>query len=122
MSELGRIAAALLMGAFFMFVFAGRVLPKDTGQWNAVPQEIRTWFKGLKNGNGTICCDESDAMPLSESEWRITDTGKFEVQVGGRWFLVPDHAVLSVPNRLGSALLFINSFGHIFCFLPGSLS
>ena len=117
----GLIAVAI-MGGFFIAVFSGVALPKDNGQWEKVPQDIREWFKGLKNNAGVPCCDFSDGHQIDSSDWWIDDRGRFVVRFGGREFLIPEDKVITVPNRIGVALLFINEHGHVYCFLAGSLS
>ncbi len=117
----GLIAVAI-MGGFFIAVFSGVALPKDNGQWEKVPPQIREWFRGLKNDQGVPCCSEADGHQLGDDDWKIDDSGRFLVRLDGRWFQVPQDKVLNIPNRIGVAILWISTDGHIYCFLPASLS
>jgi hypothetical protein len=49
---------AVLAAAFMLLAFAWTLdgWAFDRGQWNHDP-ETSAWFKSLKNGNGTSCCD-----------------------------------------------------------------
>ena len=57
----------------------------DNGQYNDVPDHIRSWFKSVRSPHGVPCCDISDGhrtaydirsdgywVPI-EGEWRIYD-------------------------------------------------
>lgn len=107
------------MGGFFIAIFSGVALPKDNGQWGNIDPETKAWFESLKDKNGIGCCDTSDGTRVEDPDWRVTDTGRYEIKIGDRWFLIPPEAVLDGNNRVGFAIVWIAG-GKIRCFLPGS--
>jgi hypothetical protein len=82
---------------------------------------LREWFNGLSSPAGGICCHNFDGISLEEDSWR-TANGSYEVYVHGVWIVVPPMNVVTVPNRLGRAHLWLRTDGTVRCFIPGSLS
>lgn len=106
-----RILAALLM-------LATPALARDDGRYAQSP--LKEWVRGLKDKNGTPCCDEADGEDVEG--WDTTG-GIYRVKVKGEWLEVPDAALLAIPNRLGFARAWVYySEGkvRIRCFLPGA--
>ena len=97
-----------------------------TGKWANDP--LRPWFEALKNKEGLVCCVEADGHPLDESEWDIKDN-TYRVFIQGEWIVVPDHAVISGPNKFGKAIVWVwpqevlawsdSASNFIRCFIPG---
>jgi hypothetical protein len=50
--------ALLLLGA--LIFAAGTARAVDRGQFENIPDDIRAWFKGVRNPDGVPCCDTSD--------------------------------------------------------------
>jgi hypothetical protein len=112
-----------------LVVAAAVILIRDpTGKWAGNPLE--PWFQSLQNNLGRYCCAEADGHPLDEGEWDIKDN-KYRVFIEGEWIVVPDHAVISGPNKFGRAIVWIRKDAHIasgelhditriHCFIPGS--
>ena len=80
-----------------------------------------------------VCCNEYDGRP-PEAIWELSDgtipNVHYKVQIEGMWVNVPDEAVLDVPNKFGTAVVWysMTRYGNekppsffIRCFLPGQL-
>lgn len=90
--------------------------------------DLNDWFNGLRSEGGGLCCSMNDGAVL-EAEDVTIENNQWKVRIDGKWILVPDKSVLSVPNRYGRALVwplqYTDSTGHkqtygIRCFLPGA--
>jgi hypothetical protein len=88
------------------------------------------WFRGLKNKNGTSCCNESDChreknadgTPTGKFRWRNAQDGEgYEIQMtpGGSWVKVPEYAVNpdNADNPSNGALACFTTY-TIYCFVP----
>jgi len=53
-----RFAQIVLLAC--LSALASGALAFDNGQYDNVPPDIRTWFKGVIAPNGVPCCDISD--------------------------------------------------------------
>jgi hypothetical protein len=87
---------------------------------------LQPWFESLRNKLGLYCCAKADGHVLDDGEWDTKDNN-YRVFVQGRWFVVPDDAVLSGPNKFGKAIVWFRNYPgrttpdtRILCFLPGS--
>jgi hypothetical protein len=76
------------------------------------------WVKSLRNKNGMGCCDEADGFKVEDPDWRNVGN-EYEVKLEGKWVRLEDHQILTDPNRLGFAMVWIWR-GNITCFLPGA--
>ena len=93
---------------------------RDYGQYNHIAPQVRDWVKGLKDRGGVGCCDTADGFP-PEAVWDIGG-GRYRVMIGGKWYDVPEAALILEPNRLGYAVVWyisINGEIQIRCFIPG---
>ena len=95
---------------------------RDNGQYSQVAPEIKRWVEGLTDHQGRGCCATADGFRPDEVEWDMAENS-YRVMIGGKWFTVPDGAVIKEVNRIGYALVwyYVND-GAVFirCFLPGS--
>ena len=95
--------------------------------------ELKSWFMGLHNQQGTPCCDGDDAVHVEDQDWQTfceAGTGQchYQVKLEGKWYTVPDSSVILTPNKAGVALVWpvrqggLNGdFGYgIRCFMPGA--
>jgi hypothetical protein len=91
--------------------------------------ELNEWAESLKAGNGMPCCENAEAHPLEEPEWRVNSEGHYEVFLEGAWWDVPDSAVVQGPNKYGRVLVWYapvrDTDGkvvavYIRCFLPAA--
>ena len=113
----------MMRTALILFMFTVPALSKDNGQWNLDP-ETSQWFRSLKNGNGTPCCDMTDGSRIEDpGDYIANDDGSYEVKVEGEWQHVEANRVLKGSNRVGYAILWrMPGPPHtIWCFLPPSL-
>jgi len=95
---------------------------RDNGQYAQVSSEIKTWIEGLTDEKGRGCCATADGFRPEEVEWDINQNA-YRVMIGGRWFDVPDGAVIKESNKIGYALVwYYTDSDNVFirCFLPGS--
>src|SRR5262249_56277790 len=46
----------------------------DNGQWNDVPDHVRSWFKSLRSPAGLLCCGVADGH---RTAWEIRREGYF---------------------------------------------
>ena len=113
---------------FPLLLAAAVILVRDpTGKWADDP--LQPWFQSLQNNLGRNCCAEADGHPLDEGEWDIKDNS-YRVLLQGKWTIVPGDTVISGPNKLGKALVWLQHPGElawggdirtpILCFIPGS--
>lgn len=101
--------------------FIGTVLMFFISVAHGQPPSLREWFNSLQSPAGGVCCHNFDGASLEEDQWRVVG-GHYEVFANGVWMTVPDLNVVTVPNRLGRAHLWLRSDGTVRCFMPGTLS
>ena len=92
-----------------------------SGSAVAQNQSLRDWFNSLRNPLGQVCCHNFDGISLEEAEWRIGSNG-YQAYANGKWIDVPEDALVSEPNRLGRAHLWLRPDGTVRCFMPGSMT
>ena len=114
----GRVSPLL---AFCLIAFApSSFSARDDGRYGASP--LKQWFDQLTSGMG-LCCSFADGVPVVDVDWE-TQGGSYRVRIHGEWITVPDSALVTVPNRFGSAVIwtFQDASGgtHIRCFMPGA--
>jgi hypothetical protein len=85
--------------------------------------DLDDWFMSLRSKNG-LCCSFADAEKLTDVQWDIRDDGHYQVFLDDHWILVPDSAVLTVPNKHGQAIVwpirYDGKVTEIRCFIPGA--
>jgi len=83
------------------------------------------WWEGLHpKGGGLPCCDIADGQKVLDVDWDTSGpNNSYRVRLDGQWIVVPDAAVVTEPNRFGSAVVWPyqdgNGVTQIRCFLPG---
>jgi hypothetical protein len=97
--------------------------------------ELNAWYETLKNANDVPCCDSSEATRVENVDWQSKCADgrcTYQVFIAKKWWDVPEWAVLTVPNRNGTALVWPiyywndgkpeNGISSIFirCFMPGA--
>jgi hypothetical protein len=104
-------------------------LPFDNGQWNDVPDQVRSWFKSLRSPAGVNCCDVADGH---RTDWEIRAAGYFipnPADPAGEWIPVPPEAVVhNAGNPVGEAIVWWNVIAidedqagiFIRCFVPSN--
>ena len=115
--------AALSIAALVALVHVSRArdMGHAMGQAADASPEVRAWVRGLKDKSGAGCCDTADGYP-AEAEWDMAGE-HYKVRIDGAWYVVPDEAVITEPNKLGYAVVW---YWHDFegklkirCFIPG---
>jgi hypothetical protein len=70
---------------------------RDDGRFANSP--LKPWFDRLASGKG-LCCSFADGFSVQDVDWDTQD-GHYRVRIYGQWFVVPDDAVVTEPNRFG---------------------
>jgi len=105
-----------------MFSLAGAnsVSARDDGRYADSP--LKAWFDKLASQKG-LCCSVTDGLQLNDVDWD-TQGGHYRVRIDGVWIIVPDAAIVPVPNRAGFAIVwpYKDESGNvqIRCFLAGA--
>ena len=93
---------------------------RDDGRITNSP--LKEWFDRLASRNG-LCCAFADGVGVQDVDWDTQD-GHYRVRIYGQWFVVPDLAVVTEPNRFGRAVVwpYNDRYGNtqIRCFMPGA--
>lgn len=74
------------------------------------------WVSTRKNHNGVPCCDIADGHRLDDVDWK-SDDDSYSVRIDGEWVKVDSDKVLTEPNKIGSAMVWI-WHSQIMCFIP----
>jgi hypothetical protein len=86
--------------------------------------DLDNWAMSLKNGGGVPCCDNGEAVPLQEPDWKVNADGHYTVFIDGEWVEVPDSAIVDGPNHYGQVLVwYTHSPGfpvYVRCMLPAA--
>ena len=108
----------------FAIGLGSKAFALDRGQYQNADPELKRWIEDLKDKKGVSCCNTADGFDV---QWDTKD-GKYRVYIYNNWYVVPDEAVLEVPNKIGVARVWYTNvweFGgkitpKIRCFLPGA--
>lgn len=104
----------------FILIFSTTaVTARDDGRYANSP--LKSWFEHLKSKKG-FCCSFADGVSISDVDWDTLD-GHYRVRLDGTWVPVPDDAVITEPNRTGTAVVWPMQGPNglnIQCFMPGS--
>ena len=113
--------AALGIVMILSFLLASRPAPaRDDGRYANSP--LKQWFDQLASGKG-LCCSLADGRSIDDPD--IDTSGDhYKVRVDGVWYVVPDDALITEPNKYGKAVVWpakdLNGETYIRCFLPGA--
>ncbi len=107
--------------ALCSIVFLPRDLSaRDDGRFADSP--LKTWFDKLASGKG-LCCSFADGVSVQDVDWDMQGNS-YRVRIDGKWVVVPDTAVVTEPNKFGSAVVWpyqdYQGTTQIRCFLPGT--
>jgi len=111
------MALWLLCFAALLSTFA-----RNNGEWNDVPDHIRSWFKSVRSPNGVPCCDIADGH---QTTWdKRPGNNNYWVPIAGEWREVPPEAVVyNAGNPTGESIVwYIQEFHNVYrirCFVPG---
>ena len=108
-----------------VLLVSSTALAHDDGRYAGSP--LKSWFDELRSGRGP-CCSDADGTALSDVDWKSED-GHYIVRIDGKWWRVPDDAVLTGPNLAGRTMVWPVYFRMggvedilIRCFIPGPQS
>lgn len=111
------IVLLLLVGVLGVLLLIEKAHGRDlTGQYANSPDH--EWISTRHNKQGTPCCDIADGTRLEDVDWK-SDGESYSVRIDGSWVRVPSDKVLTEPNKLGQAMVWI-WHGTIMCFIPGA--
>jgi hypothetical protein len=114
------LRAACLVAVSLLFV--GVALAHDDVRWANSNPELKKWFDKLSSKRGP-CCSDADGFAVSDVDWESKD-GRYRVWLEGKWYDVPDDAVITEPNRVGRTMIWPIKYPdtiHIRCFMPGAM-
>lgn len=80
--------------------------------------EMNDWLMQATNSLGWMCCDGSEVIELSDSEWKVVDD-HYEVFHEGRWWPIAHEQISPGGNRMSSALVWWYG-GEPRCFKPAT--
>lgn len=100
---------------------------RDDGRY--AHSRLKSWFEHLSSEKG-LCCSLADGLVVEDPDWMpFSESAKpsvhYRVRINGPWIDVPDDAVITEPNPVGKAMVWIvmGDFGmSIRCFMPGDMS
>ena len=111
-----------MRAVLILMLLAAPALAHDDGQY-AADAKTKAWFNTLKSGNDVLCCSATDGRTITTDEWG-THQDHYWVIVDGVRYKVPPEAVITVPNMIGTAIVwpYTDEGGktQIRCFLPGA--
>jgi hypothetical protein len=102
-------------------LLTGSAYARDlNGQYNDSP--LKGWFNTLQSGKG-LCCSVADGRTVDDPDWGDAN-GHYWVVVDGTKYVIPDDALVRVPNKAGRAIVWpaTGPDGGIYirCFIPGA--
>jgi hypothetical protein len=114
------IIIAVILGWFLWILLIGLAHAHDQNR-----PDLDKWFDGLAAG-GLLCCHGKDYKELDDSDWD-TKEAHYRVRLNGKWYDVPENAVVKQKNLVGHALVWValsynTQTMTIRCFLPGTWS
>ncbi len=104
------------------------------------------WWSALINRSGGLCCSFADGMAVKDVDWdaqcevkdgavqrcyfrvHFVDVTINDIHIDDEWTIVPDDAVVTIPNRYGAPVVWPYLVSHgdniwhpqIRCFMPGA--
>lgn len=135
------IAACCATVAGFIWLYISSAHARDDGRYASSPW--KSWFDKLASAKGP-CCSFADGITIEDVDWTVKGegqdcdnvgdagySGQYCVRLLHRWWLVPDNALVTEPNRFGPAVVWpvyawtgansdIEVLTNIRCFIPGA--
>ena len=115
------VVCGIILAMLALALWASRAHAADNGHYAAQDPALHAWFNGLASGKG-LCCSFADGQQINDVDWDTKD-GHYRVHLNGIWVVIPDDAVVTVPNKFGAAVVWPYSDADgttkIRCFLPG---
>jgi hypothetical protein len=94
-----RLAYLAALALCLTTLVSNQLNARDDGRFANSP--LKPWFDRLASGNG-LCCSFADGFSVQDVDWDTQD-GHYRVRIYGQWYVVPDAAVVTEPNRFGPA-------------------
>jgi len=122
-AEIVEMIRALILSSLLIPTLALADPPPGTD----LDSPLHKWFETQHNAQGGWCCQLADGKILESDEWRITDSGTYQVFIVGNWQDIQPYMYrnpIGGPNPTGKAIVWyriIDSGITIFCFTPGNL-
>lgn len=115
------LAGSIILGAAILIgvVAANPAEARDDGRYAG--SALKGWFDGLESKKG-LCCDFTDGRRIDDAEWG-SEGGHYWVIVDGQKIVVPEEALVNVPNKAGPAYVWpyaSEGVTKIRCFLRGT--
>lgn len=124
-----------LLFALCLTLLSSSSFARDNGQWETADPKVREWYQGLMRPDApqNSCCGEADAywcddisVRKGKTYCKITDDrpdaplGRPHIAMGTE-FEIPDVKLkYDRGNPTGHAILFVNSYGYVWCFVQGT--
>jgi hypothetical protein len=107
--------------AALLLFFLGSSLARDLGgKFDNSP--LKQWFDSLASRKGA-CCSFADGVSIADVDWDTKDEN-YRVRLDGQWIEVPPEALVTVPNKFGTAVVWpykdVKGNTQIRCFMPGA--
>jgi hypothetical protein len=96
-----RLAHPAALALCLTTLVSNQLNARDDGRFANSP--LKPWFDRLASGNG-LCCSFADGFSVQDVDWDTQD-GHYRVRIYGQWYVVPDPAVVTEPNRFGPAVV-----------------
>jgi hypothetical protein len=87
----------------------------------AAQSEAHSFYTGLSNGSGQLCCGGSDCGPLNPVLFRHGVDGTIEVWHAGAWYQVADEEILRLPSPDGRIHMCFWGSRPRYLVLPGGM-
>lgn len=119
-----------LIGMAIVVLFPEAAWSRDVdGRYAAKDPKLHEWFEGLRSSAYGQCCADADGVYVDDPSWRVvSDPSRpsvhYAVVLEGRWLDVQDAQLVTVPNRVGRAMLWPmhqDGGASIRCFMPGGM-
>ena len=66
--------------------------------WSPGLASAHSWYTGLYNPAGRLCCGGTDCGPVSPGLLRREADQSFSVWHGGKWYPIPMDAIMSIAS------------------------
>jgi hypothetical protein len=126
------VAMAIIAGVALLMWLSVMIWPshaREGGNWSEVPPEVREWMGTLKMPDmpSTSCCGPADAYEADMGEVGadgqnyaiITGTRGNPLPVGTKLLILPSKVQNKQGNPSGHVIVFANTSGTVYCFIPG---
>jgi hypothetical protein len=115
-----RLTNLAVIAAWLTTLVSNPLVAREDGRFANSP--LKLWFDRLASDKG-LCCSFADGVAVQDVDWDTQD-GHYRVRIYGQWFVVPEDAVVTEPNRFGPTVVWpyrdYDGATQIRCFMPGA--